>query len=152
MFELDKDERIRGIEPMETALAMCFAHDFILEVMLTREMLDLEPAEAARLSRTLVERWSRRYGAALTNATETNGEAVRQSYATKAFVDRLARKALQRSLDMRDSLPANLPAVQTVEITAEMKQGGAAALSEVRNLPPEEVAATVYRAMVARSR
>lgn len=152
MFELEKDERIRGIEPMETALAMCFAHDFILEVMLTREMLDLEPAEAARLSRTLVERWSRRYGAALTNATETNGETVRQSYATKAFVDRLARKALQRSSDMRHSLPANPPPVQTVEITAEMKQAGAAALSEVRNLPPEEVAATVYRAMVARSR
>ncbi|NQW54785.1 MAG: hypothetical protein HQ465_26470 [Rhodospirillales bacterium] len=152
MFELEKDERIRGIEPMETALAMCFAHDFILEVMLTREMLDLEPAEAARLSRTLVERWSRRYGAALTNATETNGETVRQSYATKAFVDRLARKALQRSSDMRRSLSTNPPPVQTVEITAEMKQAGAAALSEVRNLPPEEVAATVYRAMVALSR
>lgn len=152
MFELEKDERIRGIEPMETALAMCFAHDFILEVMLTREMLDLEPAEAARLSRTLVERWSRRYGAALTNATETNGETVRQSYATKAFVDRLARKALQRSSDMRTSLAADTAAAQTVEITAVMKAAGAAALSGSGNLPPEEVAASVYRAMVARSR
>lgn len=151
MFELEKDERIRGIEPMQTALAMCFAHDFILEVMLTREMLDLEPAEAARLSRTLVERWTRRYGAALSNAAETKGETVRQSYATKAFVDRLARKALQRSSDMRDSLSASPPAVQTVEITAEMKAAGAAALSEVSNLPPEEVASAVYRAMVARS-
>ena len=36
---------------------MAFAHDFILQVLLTREIIDLEAAKAALLSRILVEHW-----------------------------------------------------------------------------------------------
>lgn len=146
MFEFEKDERIRGIEPMETALAMCFAHDFILELLLTREMLEMESAEAAKLSRLMIERWNRRYGASLGGPTSTDAEKSRQFYATKAFVDRLARKALNRSDSIRP-----MPEVSTAPISPEMKQAGATALSEFNYLPPEELVAAIYGAMSNRS-
>ncbi|WP_422011026.1 hypothetical protein [Reyranella sp.] len=142
MFELEKDERIRGIEPTEAALAMGFAHDFVLELMLTREMLEMGPAEATKLSRLMIERWNRRYGSALADPTSTDAEKSRQFYATKAFVDRLARKALHRSDSIRPSAE-----VSTVTISDEMKQAGAAALSEFKHLPPEELVAAIYGAM-----
>ena len=44
MFEMENDDRIRGLDQTSTAPAMAFAHDFILEVLLTREMIDLEAA------------------------------------------------------------------------------------------------------------
>lgn len=143
MFELEKDDRIRGIDKLSTALAMAFAHDFILEVMLTREMRSLESDEAALLSRLLVERWQRRYGAALTSETESSTDEVRQAYATKAFVDRLARKALRRSTEMRPEAEVNLPG----EIAAETKQAGVNALLQFKHLPPEELVTAIYRAM-----
>lgn len=146
MFELEKDDRIRGIDRTSSALAMAFAHDFILEVMLTSEMLSLGETEAAALSRRMVDRWQRRYGGALTEGPEPPPETVRQLYATKAFVDRLARKALHRSAEMRAAAftQADLPPV-----SPEMKKAGAAALAKFSHLSPEECAAEVYRAMAA---
>jgi len=103
MFELEKDERIRGIDATTTALSMALAHDFILEMLLTREMLDGEPEEAQVLARVLVERWQRRYGEKPSPdfIRPEDGERVR--WATKAFVDRLARKALARSNAAREA-------------------------------------------------
>lgn len=101
MFEAEKDDRIRGIDETTTALSMAMAHDFLLEALLTREMLSLDAAEAELLSRTLVERWQRRYGGGLAEDSGENPETRRLLYATKAFVDRLARKALRRSADVR---------------------------------------------------
>ncbi len=145
MFELEKDDRIRGIDPTSSALAMAFAHDFILELMLTNEMLDLGEKEAEAYSRRMVDRWQRRYGGPLTGGPEPSSETVRQLYATKAFVDRLARKALRRSADMR---AATAGQADQDPITPEMKKAGAAALAKSAHLPPEERAAEVYRAMV----
>lgn len=59
---MEKDNRIRGLDQTAAALAVAFEHDFILEVLLTREMIDLEAAKATFLSGILVERWRRRYG------------------------------------------------------------------------------------------
>ena len=65
MFELEKDERIRGIDPNAATIAMAMAHDFILEILRTREMLKSGDEEARKLTRVRVaiERWERRYGA-----------------------------------------------------------------------------------------
>lgn len=146
MFELEKDERIRGIDRTSTALAMAFAHDFLLEAMLTNEMLSYEPEDAAKLSHILVERWQRRYGAHLTGGAEPSPETVRQLYATKAFVDRLARKALRRSMEAR-AAGLKPSGVRPVEVTDEMKNAGATALAQCGHLSPEECAAEIYRAM-----
>jgi len=102
MFELEKDDRIRGIDANTTALSMALAHNFILEVLLTREMLEIEQNEAQKLARVLVERWERRYGEKPRPEfiRPEDGEMVR--WATKAFVDRLARKALARSSAARE--------------------------------------------------
>lgn len=148
MFELEKDERIRGIDRTSTALAMAFAHDFILETMLTREMLSHEPEEAAALSRILVERWQRRYGGPLTGGPEPSPETVQQLYAIKAFVDRLARKALRRSTDARTA-STDQSGRHPIKVTGEMRTVGAAALAQFAQLSPEECAAAVYRAMAA---
>lgn len=107
MFENEKDERIRGIDETTTALSMALAHDFILEVMLTREMLETDPDDAERLARILVERWQRRYGDGLGGDAGRGGKSPEVLRATKAFVDRLARKALRRSADSRR--PSDLP-------------------------------------------
>lgn len=144
MFELEKDDRIRGIDPTSSALAMAFAHDFILEIMLTNEMLSLGQSEAEALSRRLVDRWQRRYGGPLTDGPEPSPEVVRQLYATKAFVDRLARKALRRSAEVRASTAAQ---ADQILITPEMKKAGAVALANSAHLSPEERAADVFRAM-----
>ena len=144
MFELEKDDRICGIDRTSSALAMAFAHDFILEVMLTGEMLALGEAEAEALSRRMVERWQRRYGGPLIDGPEPPPETVRQLYATKAFVDRLARKALRRSAEMR---AATAGQTNQKPVTPEMKKAGAAALAKSAHLSPEERAAEVYRAM-----
>ena len=101
MFEMERDDRIRGIDETTAALSMAMAHDFLLEALLTREMLSIDPAEAELLSHTLVERWQRRYGGGLADDSGETDETRRLLYATKAFVDRLARKALRRSNDIR---------------------------------------------------
>jgi hypothetical protein len=144
MFELEKDDRIRGIDRTSSALAMAFAHDFILELMLTNEMLDLGEKEAEAYSRRMVDRWKRRYGGPLTGGPEPSPETVRQLYATKAFVDRLARKALRRSAEMR---AATAGQADQDPITPEMKKAGAAALAKSAHLSSEERAAEVFRAM-----
>lgn len=152
MFEMEKDERIRGLDKTSTALAMAFAHDFILEVLLTREMIDLEAAEATLLSRVLVERWQRRYGDGLAPDSGHSPELKRQLYATKAFVDRLARKALQRSAHQREaSGPAVSPAAPEVEVSGAMKQAGATVLKASPDLSPEDLAGEVYKAMAQKS-
>ncbi len=103
MFEWEKDERIRGIDSNTAALSMALAHDFILEILLTREMIEMEEGEAQTLARVMVERWQRRYGQSLSDdfTRAEHGEMV--LHATKAFVDRLARKALMRSVQARES-------------------------------------------------
>jgi len=152
MFEHEKDERIRGIDEASTALAMAFAHDFILEIMLTREMLSVEPDEAARLSHILVERWQKRYGTVpLAEGAEPGKERVRRLDAAKAFVDRLARKALRRSTDARQAATSIQSGALPIEVNAEMKRAGAVALTAFVHLPPEELAAAVYRAMAAKA-
>jgi hypothetical protein len=85
---------------------MALAHDFILEMLLTREMLEIEQEDAQKLARNLVERWQRRYGEKPSPdfIRPEDGERVR--WATKAFVDRLARKALSRSSAARDAASA----------------------------------------------
>src|SRR5262245_14969407 len=97
MFETEKDERIRGIDASMAALSMALAHDFILEMLLTREMLESEQEDAHKLARVMVERWQRRYGQNPSSdfVRADDGEHVLR--AAKAFVDRLARKALARS-------------------------------------------------------
>jgi len=64
MFEGEKDERIQGIDANTAALSMALAHDFVLEILLTREMIEMEEHEARSLARVMVERWQRRYGQA----------------------------------------------------------------------------------------
>jgi hypothetical protein len=103
MFEMERDDRIRGIDETTAALSMAMAHDFLLEALLTREMLSIDAEQAELLSHTLVERWQRRYGDGLAEGSGESDEAVRLLYATKAFVDRLARKALRRSSDIRNA-------------------------------------------------
>ena len=144
MFELEKDDRIRGIDRTSSALAMAFAHDFILELMLTNEMLGLGEKEAEALSRRMVDRWQRRYGGPLTEGPEPSPEVVRQLYATKAFVDRLARKALRRSAEMRAAAAGQ---ADQKPVTREMTKAGAAALARSAHLSPEERVAEIYRAM-----
>ena len=144
MFDLEKDDRIRGIDRTSTALGMAFAHDFILEMMLTNEMLGLAENEAEALSRRMVDRWQRRYGSPLTDGPEPPPEMVRQLYATKAFVDRLARKALRRSAEMR---AATADQADPSPVTPSMKKAGAAALARSEHLSPEERAAEIFRAM-----
>jgi len=110
MFELEKDDRIRGIDATTTALSMAMAHDYILEVLLTREMLQMEKDEAQTLTRVLVERWQRRYGEKPTPDFIRLEDGERVRWATKAFVDRLARKALARSNSAREvARPADTP-------------------------------------------
>ena len=53
---------LRGLDRTSNTLPMAFAHDVILEVLLTRGRIDLEAAEATLLSPILVEHWQRRYG------------------------------------------------------------------------------------------
>ena len=149
MFETEKDERIRGLDETTMAVSMAFAHDFILEVLLTREMIDADAAEAELLSRVLVERWQRRYGNRLAADAEHRPEIKRQLYATKAFVDRLARKALRRSKDVREaSVAADAsPAVPGLEVSSAMRQAGAEILKASQGLSPEDLAAEMYKAM-----
>jgi hypothetical protein len=101
MFETEKDERIRGIDANTAALSMALAHDFILEMLLTREMIEMDDDESQKLARLMVERWQRRYGQSLGSDFTRNDDGQRVLHATKAFVDRLARKALRRSQDIR---------------------------------------------------
>ena len=108
MFEAEKDERIRGIDANTAALSMALAHDFILETLLTLEMLDGEEADAQKLSRVLVERWQRRYGKNQSSDFIRADDGQRVHLATKAFVDRLARKALARSSEIREQERAEL--------------------------------------------
>ena len=103
MFEGEKDERIRGIDASTAALSMALAHDFVLEILLTREMIEMEEDEAYKLARVMVERWQRRYGQSLGDDFTKAEDADKVLHATKAFVDRLARKALMRSVDVRAS-------------------------------------------------
>lgn len=102
MFELEKDERIRGIDANTAALAMAMAHDFILEILLTREMLEGGHEEARNLARLAIERWERRYGEASSVLREDDRGRLHSS--GKAFVDRLMRKALARSDHIREQL------------------------------------------------
>jgi len=107
MFETEKDERIRGIDSNTAALSMAMAHDFILEIMLTRDMLESGHDEARKLARVAIERWERRYG------QESNASVLREDdrgklHSTgKAFVDRLMRKALARSDHIREQMAKN---------------------------------------------
>ena len=66
MFEMENDDRIRGLDQTSTAPAMAFAHDFILEVLLTREMIDLEAA-----ARSSPACWSSDGNAAMAMAPKT---------------------------------------------------------------------------------
>lgn len=148
MFEAEKDERIRGLDETTMAVSMAFAHDFILEVLLTREMIDADAEEAELLSRVLVERWQRRYGNSLAADAEHSPEKKRQLYATKAFVDRLARKALRRSRDVREESAAAAPStVPEVEVSPAMRQAGAEILKASPGSSPEDLATEMYKAM-----
>lgn len=152
MFDMEKDERIRGLDETTMAVSMAFAHDFILEVMLTREMVDADAAEADLLSRVLVERWQRRYGNALAADAEHSPEKKRQLYATKAFVDRLARKALRRSRDVREERAAATSSTPSeVGISPAMRRAGAEVLGNSQGRAPEDLAAEVYKAMVEKA-
>lgn len=102
MFEDEKDARIRGIDASTAALSMALAHDFILEILLTREMIEMEEDEARALARVMVERWQRRYGQSLEDDFTKAEHGNEVLHATKAFVDRLARKALMRSNAARE--------------------------------------------------
>lgn len=101
MFEAEKDERIKGIDAATAALSMALAHDFVLEALLTFQMLDGEREDAAALSSIMVERWDRRYGEKPTSEFIRADDGQRVFLATKAFVERLARKALERSEAVR---------------------------------------------------
>jgi len=101
MFEAEKDERIRGIDANTAALSMALAHDFILEMLLTREMIEMDEDESQKLARLMVERWQRRYGQSLGSDFTRGDDSQRVLHATKAFVDRLARKALKRANEIR---------------------------------------------------
>lgn len=103
MFEGEKDDRIRGIDANTAALSMALAHDFVLEILLTREMIEMEEDEAHTLARVMVERWQRRYGQSLGDDFTKGEDGDQVLHATKAFVDRLARKALMRSIHARES-------------------------------------------------
>ena len=102
MFEGEKDERIQGIDANTAALSMALAHDFVLEILLTREMIEMEEHEARTLARVMVERWQRRYGQSLGDDFRKGEPGDQVLHATKAFVDRLARKALMRSVHARE--------------------------------------------------
>jgi hypothetical protein len=102
MFELEKDERIRGIDSSTAALSMAMAHDFILEILLTRDMLETGPDEARKLARLAIERWERRYGEGSNPIVLREDDRGRLHSSGKAFVDRLMRKALARSDQIRD--------------------------------------------------
>jgi len=104
MFESEKDERIRGIDANTAALSMAMAHDFILEILLTREMLEIGHDEARTLARVAIERWERRYGQNLNSTFTREDDRVLVHGSIKAFVDRLMRKALQRSDLVREQL------------------------------------------------
>lgn len=104
MFELEKDERIRGIDSNTAALSMAMAHDFILEILLTRDMLEMGHDESRKLARLAIERWERRYGQALNSSFVREDDRGRLHGSAKAFVDRLMRKALARSDHIRDQL------------------------------------------------
>ncbi len=101
MFELEKDERIRGIDTNTAALSMALAHDHILETLLTLEMLVGDTDDAESLSRTLLGRWQRRYGDNPSSDFIRVEDGERVHRATRAFVDRLCRKALSRSAKIR---------------------------------------------------
>jgi len=115
MFELEKDDRIRGIDANTTALSMALAHDYILEMLLTWAFLDEEQEQAEKLKRTMVERWQRRYGEKPTPDFIRAEDEERVRWATKAFVDRLARKALARSTAVREMTNAEPPAAAPSE-------------------------------------
>lgn len=104
MFELEKDDRIRGIDANTTALSMALAHDYIVEMLLTWAFLDVDQEQAEKLKRNLVERWQRRYGEKATPDFIRPEDEERVRWATKAFVDRLARKALARSSAVRETM------------------------------------------------
>ncbi len=104
MFEHEKDERIRGIDSSTAALSMAMAHDFILEILLTREMLETGHDEARRLARLAIERWERRYGEGSTPNIAREEDRERLHSSGKAFVDRLMRKALARSDHIREQM------------------------------------------------
>ena len=57
---------LRGLDRTSNTLPMAFAHDVILEVLLTREMIDLEAA-----ARSSPACWSNDGNAATAMATET---------------------------------------------------------------------------------
>jgi hypothetical protein len=97
MFETEKDDRIRGIDSATAALSMAMAHDFILEILLTREMLEIGQDEAGKLARLAVERWERRYGQGANSSFLREEDRGRVHSSAKAFVDRLTRKALARA-------------------------------------------------------
>lgn len=101
MFELEKDERIRGIDSNTAALSMAMAHDFILEILLTRDMLDTGHDEARKLARLAIERWERRYEKGASSSVLREDDRDRLHSSGKAFVDRLMRKALARSDSIR---------------------------------------------------
>jgi hypothetical protein len=109
MFELEKDERIRGIDPNTAALSMAMAHDFILEILLTRDMLETGPDEARKLARLAIERWERRYGQGPDSGVLREDDRERLRSSGKAFVDRLMRKALARSDSIREQLESQPP-------------------------------------------
>lgn len=104
MFELEKDERIRGIDSNTAALSMAMAHDFLLEILLTREMLEMGHDESRKLARIAIERWERRYGQESNSSVLREDDRGRLHRSGKAFVDRLMRKALARSDLIRDQL------------------------------------------------
>lgn len=104
MFELEKDERIRGIDANTAALSMAMAHDFILEILLTRDMLESGHDEARKLARVAIERWERRYGQESNSSVLREDDRGRLRSTGKAFVDRLMRKALARSDHIREQM------------------------------------------------
>ena len=104
MFEFEKDERIRGIDSNTAALSMAMAHDFILEILLTRDMLETGHDEARKLARLAIERWERRYGEGSNLSVSREDDRGRLHSSGKAFVDRLMRKALARSDYIREQM------------------------------------------------
>ena len=104
MFELEKDDRIRGIDSSTAALSMAMAHDFILEILLTRDMLETGHDEARKLARLAIERWERRYGQGSNSSVLREDDRDRLHSPGKAFVDRLMRKALARSDHIREQM------------------------------------------------
>lgn len=104
MFETEKDERIRGIDSNTAALSMAMAHDFILEILLTRDMLEMGHDESRTLARVAIERWERRHGEGSNSSFTREEDRGRLHSAGKAFVDRLMRKALARADHIRGQL------------------------------------------------